>query len=154
MDIVDSATRSRMMAQIRSTDTKPEMAVRKFLHASGFRYRLHDRKLPGSPDLVLPKYRTTIFVHGCFWHQHEGCRKAYTPATRKEKWAAKFAANKNRDRKALQALDEMGWNIIVIWECGLNDRSQSVLLDWLVDAIRQPARSYVEWPVPDRGSQG
>src|SRR4051794_34831289 len=119
MDIVDSATRSRMMGQIRSRDTKPEMAVRKFLHANGFRYRLHDRKLPGRPDLVLPKYQTVVFVHGCFWHQHSGCSLAYTPATRREAWAEKFSLNKTRDERALEALKKMGWNVIVIWECGL-----------------------------------
>jgi DNA mismatch endonuclease (patch repair protein) len=153
MDIVDSTTRSRMMAQIRSKDTKPEMEVRRFLHAVGFRYRLHDRKLAGRPDIVLPKYRTIIFIHGCFWHQHEGCKNAYTPKASKEKWEAKFIANKARDRRALASLEEMGWNIIVIWECGLRNRTRSVSLDWLIEAIKQPARLYVEWPEPNHRFQ-
>jgi DNA mismatch endonuclease, patch repair protein len=119
MDVVDSATRSRMMAGIRSKDTKPEMAVRRYLHARGFRYRLHARDLPGSPDLVLPKYRTAILVHGCFWHRHSGCRFATTPTSNVERWDAKFRANIARDAKKLASLEEAGWRVIVVWECEL-----------------------------------
>ena len=119
MDVVDSATRSRMMAGIRSKDTKPEMAARRYLHARGFRYRLHARDLPGSPDLVLPKYRTAILVHGCFWHRHSGCRFATTPTSNVERWAAKFQANIARDAKKLASLEEAGWRVIVVWECEL-----------------------------------
>ena len=146
MDIVDSTTRSRMMGQIRSRDTKPEMAVRRFLHANGFRYRLHDRKLPGRPDVVLPKYRTAIFVHGCFWHQHDGCPMAYTPSTHREKWVEKFASNKARDKRALETLKQMDWNVIVVWECGLRKLSPNAVLSWLPNEIRQGKRSYIEWP--------
>ena len=118
-DIVDSKTRSRMMAGIRSRDTKPEMQVRSMLHRMGYRFTLRNRKLPGSPDIVLPRYRTAIFVHGCFWHRHPGCPKATTPATRAEFWQQKFAANVERDASAVRALDELGWRVITVWECEL-----------------------------------
>jgi DNA mismatch endonuclease (patch repair protein) len=119
MDVVDSATRSRMMSGIRSKDTKPEMTVRRYLHARGFRYRLHARDLPGSPDLVLPKYRVAILVHGCFWHRHPGCRFATTPASNIERWNAKFQTNIDRDARKLASLQEAGWRVIVVWECEL-----------------------------------
>ena len=119
MDIVDSATRSRMMSGIQSKNTKPEMAVRRYLHAQGYRYRLHARDLPGSPDLVLPKYRVVIFVHGCFWHQHAGCRFATQPASNTERWKAKFQSNLERDAKNLAALQATGWRVFVVWECEL-----------------------------------
>ncbi|WP_183682788.1 MULTISPECIES: very short patch repair endonuclease [unclassified Janthinobacterium] len=119
MDIVDSETRSRMMSGIQSKNTKPEMAVRRYLHGQGFRYRLHVRKLPGSPDLVLPKYRVVIFVHGCFWHQHAGCRFATQPASNTERWKTKFQNNLERDAKNLAALQTTGWRVIVVWECEL-----------------------------------
>lgn len=119
MDIVDSATRSRMMSGIRSKDTKPEMTVRRYLHAKGFRYRLHARDLPGSPDLVLPKYRVAILVHGCFWHRHAGCRFATTPASNIERWSIKFQANIDRDAKKLASLQAAGWRVIIVWECEL-----------------------------------
>jgi DNA mismatch endonuclease (patch repair protein) len=108
-----------MMAGIRSKDTKPEMTVRRYLHARGFRYRLHARDLPGSPDLVLPKYRVAILVHGCFWHRHAGCRFATTPASNVERWNVKFQANMDRDARKLASLEEAGWRVIVVWECEL-----------------------------------
>ncbi|KAB8065225.1 very short patch repair endonuclease [Janthinobacterium violaceinigrum] len=119
MDIVDSATRSRMMSGIQSKNTKPEMLVRQYLHAQGFRYRLHTRELPGSPDLVLPKYHVVIFVHGCFWHRHAGCRFATQPASNTERWKAKFQGNLERDAKNVAALQVMGWRVLVVWECEL-----------------------------------
>jgi DNA mismatch endonuclease (patch repair protein) len=119
MDVVDSATRSRMMSGIRSKDTKPEMTVRRFLHARGFRYRLHARDLPGSPDLVLPKYRVAILVHGCFWHRHSACRFATTPASNAERWRLKFQTNIDRDIRKLTSLQAAGWRVIVVWECEL-----------------------------------
>ncbi|OWY26929.1 very short patch repair endonuclease [Herbaspirillum robiniae] len=146
MDIVDSTIRSRMMANIRSKDTKPEMAVRRYLHANGFRYRLHDRQLPGKPDLSLPKYRTVIFVHGCFWHQHESCNRAYMPSSRKEIWQNKFANNKRRDVRVIQELGELGWRVIVIWECGLAKSSTATSLDWLPAKIKQSEEPFLEWP--------
>jgi DNA mismatch endonuclease (patch repair protein) len=117
MDVVDAATRSRMMKGIRSKDTQPEMIVRKYLHAHGFRYRLHARKLPGSPDLVLPRYRVAIFVHGCFWHRHAECRFATTPANNAERWKLKFDGNVERDARKENLLRAAGWRVIVVWDC-------------------------------------
>ncbi len=118
-DIVDSQTRSRMMSGIRGKNTKPELALRRSLHALGFRYRLHAKGIPGKPDIVLPKYRAVIFVHGCFWHRHAGCRYATVPATRPEFWAAKFEANVARDAAVQSALRETGWRVATVWECAL-----------------------------------
>lgn len=118
-DIVDRQTRSRMMGSIRHKDTVPERRLRSLLFAQGLRFRLHRRDLPGSPDLVFPRHRAVIFVHGCFWHRHPGCRFATTPATNQGFWAAKFAANVQRDRYTIDALREMGWRIGVVWECQL-----------------------------------
>ncbi len=118
-DIVDRQTRSRMMRGIRHKDTAPERRLRSLLFAQGLRFRLHRRDLPGSPDLVFPGHRAVIFVHGCFWHRHPGCRFATTPATNEGFWAAKFAANVERDRHALDTLQRMGWRIGVVWECQL-----------------------------------
>lgn len=120
-DIVDKQTRSRMMSGIRGKDTKPEMALRRALHVRGFRYRLHVNDLPGRPDLILPKYRAAIFVNGCFWHRHVGCRYATTPATRPEFWQAKFKANVARDDAVRAMLVEAGWRIAVAWECALRN---------------------------------
>lgn len=119
-DIVDSATRSRMMSGIRTKGTKPEMIVRRALHKAGFRYRLHDKKLPGKPDIVLPKYKTVIFVHGCFWHGHM-CSKFKWPKTRAEWWREKIEGNMARDRKAIENLEMMEWRVVQIWECELNN---------------------------------
>src|ERR1700712_3442515 len=118
-DVHSKETRSYNMSRIRSKDTRPEMLVRKFLHKNGFRYRLHVKNLPGKPDIVLPKYHTVIFVHGCFWHGHEGCKKAALPKTRTEWWQAKINKNKSNDLQALQKLDKAGWQTVVLWECQL-----------------------------------
>ncbi len=134
MDVVDAATRSRMMAGIRGKDTKPELIVRRFLHRAGLRFRLH-AKLPGKPDLVLPKHRAAVFVHGCFWHRHEGCRYATTPANNAAAWQEKFAANVRRDAKVRQQLEELGWRVLVIWSCELDERR----LAKLAAAIKQDA---------------
>ncbi len=112
-----SEQRSRNMSAIKSKNTKPEIAVRKLLHSMGYRFRLHRKDLPGSPDIVLPKYKTIIFVHGCFWHRHENCKYASTPKTRKEFWENKFNANKIRDQKILKEIKNLGWKFIIIWEC-------------------------------------
>ncbi|TVR50592.1 MAG: DNA mismatch endonuclease Vsr [Rhodobacteraceae bacterium] len=135
-DIVDSQTRSRMMSGIRGKDTRPELALRRALYARGFRYRLHARGIAGRPDLVLKKYRAIIFVHGCFWHRHEGCRLATTPATRPEFWADKFAANVTRDRFVQECLLAEGWRVATIWECALRkpqmvDAAAEFVSDWL-----------------------
>jgi DNA mismatch endonuclease (patch repair protein) len=118
-DVHTTAQRSFNMSRIKGKNTRPEMLVRKFLHANGFRYRLHDKKLPGKPDIVLPKYKTVIFVHGCFWHGHEGCRYYVVPKTRTEWWLEKINKNKANDVKAMKVLKKEGWKIIEIWECNL-----------------------------------
>ena len=112
-----SDQRSRNMSAIKSKNTKPEIAVRKMLHALGYRFRLHRKDLPGSPDIVLPKYKTVIFVHGCFWHRHENCKYASTPKTRKEFWESKFKANAKRDKEIQEKIKNIGWQLVVIWEC-------------------------------------
>ena len=112
-----SEQRSRNMSAIKSKNTKPEIAVRKLLHSMGYRFRLHRKDLPGSPDIVLPKYKTVIFVHGCFWHRHENCKYASTPKTRKEFWENKFNCNKKRDQKIQKEIIDLGWKFIIIWEC-------------------------------------
>ncbi|MCX7556145.1 very short patch repair endonuclease [Xanthomonadaceae bacterium JHOS43] len=130
-DVVDQVTRSRMMSGIRGKNTKPELAVRSFLHRAGLRFRLH-ANLPGKPDLILTRYRTVVFVHGCFWHRHEGCRYATMPASNPLFWQAKFAANMKRDAKVRQQLESMGWNVLTIWSCQLDE----VSLQGLVREIR------------------
>ena len=117
-----SEQRSRNMSAIKSKNTKPEIKVRKVLHSMGYRFRLHRKDLPGSPDIVLPKYKTVIFVHGCFWHRHENCKYASTPKTRQEFWEAKFRENINRDKLNQENLSSKGWKIIVVWECEIKDK--------------------------------
>jgi len=117
VDRLSKARRSWNMSRIRSKDTKPEMLVRSLLHQMGYRFRLHRKDLPGTPDIVLPKYKTIIFVHGCYWHRHKGCKYAYTPKSRVGFWQKKFQGNVERDRKHKRALKTLGWKVIVIWEC-------------------------------------
>ena len=112
-----SEQRSRNMSAIKSKNTKPEIAVRKLLHSMGYRFRLHRKDLPGSPDIVLPKYKTAIFVHGCFWHRHENCKYASHPKTRKEFWENKFKSNVKRDLEIQEKIKNIGWKSVVIWEC-------------------------------------
>ncbi|WP_392664832.1 very short patch repair endonuclease [Amaricoccus sp. B4] len=122
------------MSGIRGKDTRPELALRRALHARGFRFRLHSKKVRGRPDLVLPKYRAVVLVHGCFWHRHEGCRYSTTPATRSDFWQAKFAANVARDSAVRGALLEEGWRVATIWECALRKPEQvSVATDRLTE---------------------
>ena len=123
-DIVDQQTRSRMMAGIKGKNTKPELALRRALHARGFRYRLHSKKVHGRPDLILPKHCAVVFVHGCFWHRHAGCRYATTPSTRAEFWQAKFEANVARDAIAFRELSGAGWRVATVWECALRKPDQ------------------------------
>lgn len=135
-DIVDRETRSRMMAGIGGRNTRPELALRSALHARGFRFRLHARDLPGKPDIVLPRYRAVIFVHGCFWHRHADCRYATTPATRPEFWQDKFAGNVRRDAAAVAELRHRRWRVAIVWECGLRTvadvgASADIVAGWL-----------------------
>lgn len=133
MDRVDAATRSRMMSAIRGKDTAPERAVRSMAHRLGYRFRLQARHLPGTPDLVFPRLRTALFVHGCYWHRHAGCRYCYEPKSNVEFWHRKFASNVRRDAAAMAKLRGMGWQPAVVWECevrdpaALADRLRSIL---------------------------
>lgn len=120
MDTVSAEVRRKIMTSVRGKNTKPEVAVRSIVHSLGLRFRLHDRKLTGHPDLVLAKHRTVIFVHGCFWHRHD-CSKATSPKTRAEFWQAKFDANVARDAAQREALEADGWRVITVWECELRD---------------------------------
>lgn len=119
-DVVDRATRSRMMSGIRGKNTKPELVVRSFLHRAGLRFRLH-AKLPGKPDLVFPRFRSALFVHGCFWHRHADCRYATTPSSNAPFWREKFRANVLRDERVKKELRAVGWKVKVIWSCELNE---------------------------------
>ena len=131
-----SSVRSRNMAAIRGKDTAPELAVRRILHAMALRFRLHRKDLPGRPDIVLPKHRTVVFVHGCFWHRHEGCRYTTTPKTRQEFWQSKFASNVERDSRNRTDLQQLGWRVIVVWECELLQPSD--LKERLAELFPQP----------------
>lgn len=121
-DIVSPEHRSKMMSMIKSKNTKPEMIVRSMCHELGFRYRLHRKDLPGSPDLVFPKHRLCIFVHGCFWHRHPGCKYAYTPKSRPDFWLPKLAKNVERDLQIQERLKALGWKVVIVWECHTKDR--------------------------------
>lgn len=122
-DVMTPEQRSRCMAAIKGKDTKPEILVRKFLFSKGLRYRLNNRKLPGSPDIVLKKYKTVIFVDGCFWHGHEGCKYFRLPKSNTPFWEAKITRNIERDKETTQALTALGWKVISIWECELRNKS-------------------------------
>lgn len=118
-DVFTPEKRSEVMSHIRSRDTSPERIVRSMLHRMGYRFRICVKSLPGHPDIVLPKYGTVIFVHGCFWHQHPGCRYATMPATRRRFWKQKFKANRERDERVTRSLEVYGWRVLVVWECEL-----------------------------------
>jgi DNA mismatch endonuclease (patch repair protein) len=133
-DVVDKPTRSRMMAGIRRRNTTPELAVRRALHQAGFRFRLDVQSLPGRPDVVLPRHRTVIFVHGCFWHRHPGCRFSTNPSTRRDFWERKFASNVARDEAAILELLEMGWRVATVWECATrtgDTKIYDMLFQWI-----------------------
>ena len=137
-DKLSPSQRKCCMSRIRGKNTKPEILVRKGLHARGFRFRLHNKKLPGSPDIVLPKYGVVIMVNGCFWHGHKGCRYATKPKTNVEFWETKIARNRHRDEVTNAHLEALGWHVITVWECEL--RGKSVLasrLDALAEEIRE-----------------
>ena len=126
MDNLTKNQRRRNMSGIRSKNTTPEIRVRSLLHRHGFRFRLHRKDLAGTPDIVLPKFRTAIFVHGCFWHRHEGCKYAATPKTRADFWQKKFESNIDRDINVRKALQKQGWKVFVIWECELRDQKRLI----------------------------
>jgi DNA mismatch endonuclease (patch repair protein) len=131
VDILTKDKRSALMSRIRGRDTKPELAVRSLLHRLGYRFRLHVRNLPGSPDIVLPRHKTVVLVHGCFWHRHQGCRFCYVPKTRPAFWRKKFEGNVERDGVVQQELKKTGWRVIIVWECEL--RNQHRLTSRLCD---------------------
>lgn len=128
-DVHNKTTRSYNMSQIRSKNTKPEMIVRKFLHSKGFRYKLHDINLPGKPDIVLPKYKTVVFVNGCFWHGHQGCKRANIPKSNIDYWKNKIENNRKRDEKNINLLKSGAWKVYVLWECEINEKTIEKLLE-------------------------
>ena len=143
MDIWSKEKRSECMSKIRSRNTKPELALRKALFARGFRYRVNDSKLPGKPDIVLPKYKTVIFLHGCFWHRHEGCKYAYTPKTNTKFWVEKITSNIERDKTNLQKLAALGWNVLTVWECEIRHTYKhdiTLLVDRIEAALLAPVQ--------------
>ncbi|QVK30984.1 very short patch repair endonuclease [Pseudomonas syringae] len=144
-DVVDSATRSRMMAGIQGKNTSPELLIRKALHARGFRFRIHAKHLPGKPDLILPKYNAVIFIHGCFWHGHD-CRFFKVPKTRTEFWLEKIGKNKARDSIHIASLQALGWRVLIIWECAVRcmKKQDSTLLVDLVSSWVVSGSEYLQ----------
>lgn len=126
-DRISPKHRSWNMSRIRNKDTRPEKCLRSLLHQAGFRFRLHVSNLPGKPDLVLPRYKTVIFVHGCYWHRHSGCKNATTPSTRTDFWVAKFQGTVKRDQEVADKLINQGWRVIIVWECELKNNPDSVI---------------------------
>lgn len=140
VDVVDQVTRSRMMAGIRGKGTKAEVGLRRALHALGFRFRTNVPNLPGKPDIVLPRWKAAILIHGCFWHRHAGCRYATTPATRPEFWEAKFRDNTQRDIRNLSELERAGWRVAVVWECGIKKKGISAIAEEVARWIKSSDR--------------
>jgi len=134
-DVHSKETRSYNMSQIKGKDTKPELIVRKFLFANGFRYRLHDKKLSGKPDIVLPRFKTIIFIHGCFWHGHTNCKYFVMPKTRTNFWKAKILGNKNKDIINTRTLKKNGWKVLTIWECQLKRNKVDKTLKKIVEKL-------------------
>jgi DNA mismatch endonuclease, patch repair protein len=128
VDRVPLEKRSEIMRAVRGKNTGPEMIVRSAAHRLGLRFRIHDARLPGRPDMVLPKWKTVIFIHGCYWHRHKGCRKATTPKSNVAFWEAKFAANRARDRRNLRELTALGWRVLTIWQCEVKSASEATTL--------------------------
>ena len=138
-DIYSQEKRSSLMAQVGPTDTAPELRVRRLLHKLGYRYRLHRRDLPGSPDMVFPSLRLVVFVHGCFWHSHPGCKGASVPETNAEFWKTKLSATVRRDRRQQEELKRLGWNVAVVWECETRRPEMiiEILREWLPDLMQR-----------------
>lgn len=137
-DVHSKEVRSYNMSQIKGKDTKPELLVRKFLFSKGLRYRLHDKKLPGKPDIVLPKFKTVILVHGCFWHGHENCKYFVLPKTRTDFWSDKIEGNKKRDEQNISQMAKKGWNVITVYGCDLkNDKKEKTLENILMNILNQ-----------------
>lgn len=134
-DVFSPEKRSSVMARIRSKDTKPELLIRKALHARGYRFRLHRKDLPGRPDIVLPRYRTVIFVHGCFWHAHANCHLAVMPHSNEAFWAKKLSANRQRDIRNVEDLETMGWRVLIIWECACQKSRLNGLMSLVEDFL-------------------
>lgn len=151
VDVVSLADRSRMMAGIKGKNSQPELLVRRMLFASGYRFRLHRRDMPGTPDIVMPGRKVAIFVHGCFWHHHQGCRYAKMPATRPDFWKAKLEANVERDSRAVEKLQALGWRVLCVWECSTRNAEaaadlQDAMSTWIeggeqLGEIGAPSRS-------------
>ena len=141
MDVHSKETRSYNMSQIRSKNTKPEEIVRKYLFSLGFRYRKNDKRYPGTPDIVLPKYKTVIFVNGCFWHGHSGCKYFVIPKSNTEFWQSKITTNIARDDEKIAQLLSLNWNVITVWECELKPKQRTETLTRLVQQIRERADS-------------
>lgn len=135
MDIWDKKKRSEVMSKIRSKNTKPEVMLRKALFAKGYRYRINYKKLPGKPDIVFPKYKTAIFVNGCFWHGHEGCKIAHIPKTNQVFWIDKITRNKERDIQNIILLEKSGWKVITIWKCDITSKKINILLETIVQNL-------------------
>ena len=136
MDNHSKETRSYNMSRIQAKNTKPELLVRKFLFANGFRYRVHDKKLPGKPDIVLPKYRTVIFIHGCFWHSHKECKYSVIPKSNQDYWIPKIQGNFHRDQASELEVQRLGWKTITIWECQLKKQKIQFTLEKLMLTLR------------------
>lgn len=136
MDVHDKETRSYNMSCIKGKNTRPEEIVRKYLFSQGFRYRKNDKRLPGTPDIVLPKYKTVIFVNGCFWHGHDGCRYFVIPKTNTEFWTNKIETNRKRDIRKINDLQTLGWKVIVVWECQLKKEKADITLNNLKTTIK------------------
>ncbi len=148
MDTVDKKTRSRIMASVKQKNTGPEIQLRRILHRLGLRYKLNDSKLPGSPDLVFPRFNAVIFVHGCFWHAHKGCKFSTKPSSRRDYWENKFKANIKRDKKKCDELLKSGWRVLVVWECAIKGKRNRDLekmgigvMKWLYSNYRYKEKS-------------
>lgn len=146
MDIVSRETRSRMMSGIKGRNTRPEILVRSLLHRIGFRFRLHKRGLPGCPDILLPKYRAVIFIHGCFWHQHQDCKYATLPSSNPEFWVEKLNKNVVRDAKNIDALIANRWRVLVVWECLTRSQKESEYLAEALEVWIRGTDTFAELP--------